>query len=390
MQLNSGHGVASAGASPVGWIASVAAAASLVLPQAAEAQGLLAPLEPEVSWRWMDYQEQQGQDDRMRVIARSVHLKAPVGEQWSIEGYTVVDAISGASPYFYATPSSFVDVDDKRHATDFRLSYHQPRQRWTVGGSRSSEVDYDSQAVMLQWSVADELQNLVLDLGFAATRDRINPVNKRVMDARKQVDDWLVGLTWVATPVDVFQAQVSRSEGRGYYSDPYKFLDQRPDGRRVMAYQLRWNHHRPQTHASWRSVARHLRDDWGVRTWTGQVERASRLGAWRLTPAVRYHAQSAARFFLPPDPAQPEVPHFGSGFAWGKSLSSFDQRLSGFGALTVSIKLDYLLSSKAEIHLKLDRYRQRAAWAGPFRGTVGIPDFSATTVQLGWTYRFGT
>jgi len=371
-----------------GWLAGVAAAVAMALPQAADAQGLQAPTQAEISWRWMDYREHQDDQDRMRVMARSAHLRSPLGEQWSVDAYAVVDAISGASPYYYATPSAFVEVKDKRRAADVRLSHHQSRERWTFGASRSNEADYDSEALMLQWSVADELQNLVFDIGVSATRDRINPVNKKVFGQRKRVDEALVGLTWVVSPVDLVQMQMTRSLGRGYYSDPYKFLDERPGGRRVTGYQIKWNHHQADK-ATWRTGLRHLRDDWGVRTWGMQLERASRMGAWRLTPGVRYHVQSAAYFFQPPDPLVPDVPNFPANFVWGRSLSSFDQRLSGFGAVTGSLKVDYLVSAKAEIHLRVDHYRQRSVWAGPFQGTAAIPDFSANTVQLGWTYRFG-
>ena len=41
---------------------------------------------------------------------------------------------------------------------------------------------------------------------------------------------------------DIVQSNLTYATGHGYYSDPYKTLDQRPDTRRVLAWQARYNH----------------------------------------------------------------------------------------------------------------------------------------------------
>lgn len=346
--------------------------------------------------QWLDYRETQREADqtldRMRVRAWSTRWQLPMAETWSLDLTTVVDVISGASPTWYAVPDSFGEVDDRRRAADVKLVREWGRWRTTLGLATSSEADYRSLGRSLRVARASEDRNLVFDLAYSDTRDRIDPVNRVVSDERKAIRDGLLGVTWVASPVDVVQVQLVRSLGEGYYSDPYKLLDQRPRERRQSVAMLRWNHHRIDWETTFRFSLRAYQDSWGLRSQTLGVDTVvplapylSAASGWTVTPSVRLYSQNAARFFAPPDPAAPERPRLPADFRFGETLLSFDQRLAAFGALTLGLKLDWQLSPRTRLNLKWEAYRQRNDWAWNAPGTAGLPDFQARFLGFGFS-----
>ena len=51
----------------------------------------------------------------------------------------------------------------------------------------------------------------------------------------------LVGVTQVLSVNDIVQSNLTYSVGSGYYNDPYKAIDVRPDHRDQLAWLTRWN-----------------------------------------------------------------------------------------------------------------------------------------------------
>lgn len=371
--------------------ATLAGAAALALGGAAAvpAGAVAPPTEGEAGFRYLHYQDGQPGERRIAVQGYAADLLAPLNDRWVLEAYGVVDVISGASPAYYTAPAALSPLTDRRRAVDARLSHYRARQRVTVGVADSRESDYVSRSVSWSWAGSSEDQNTTWTLGASATRDRIDPVNGRVSGQRKRVDEILLGLTRVLTPVDIVQGQLTHANGRGYYSDPYKLFDLRPDHKRQTALLLRWNHRFEPQDATLRLSARAYRDGFGVRSTTFGADWAQQLPlGWTATPALRVYAQTTASFFAPPDAAEPDRPNPPAGYRFGRSLISMDQRLAGLGALTLGLKLEKRLAGGASLYLKFDRYEQRTAWAWMGGGGSALRDFQARTWQVGYTYRW--
>lgn len=343
--------------------------------------------EPSLQLKWLDYQERQDGQERMAVKAWAARASINLDESWGLQAYSVVDAISGASPAYYASPDAFAPVTDRRKASDLRLVHLHGPYRFTLGSSTSKENDYNSNSKLIQISRSSEDQNITWDLGLSNTQDQINPANKVVTGARKQGNEHLVGVRWNASQVDALQLQWTRSAFEGYLSDPYKFLDQRPNHRTQSTVLFRWNHHVQSKDSTLRWTLRGVNDTWGAHSVMTQAEWSMPLvPGWRLTPSVRYYTQKQARFFSAPDATNPLVPNIPRDFEFGRSDLSMDQRLSAFGAVTLGMQVDWTVNPKNQINLKLDTYRQRGAWSALQSGTRGMADFNAHFVQLGWTH----
>ena len=365
----------------------VTGALSLSLPFDA-CEAITAPLEGLAEFRIMHYQEYQQDSKRMRVKAQSSRLILPISEQLSAEVAQVVDAVSGASPLYYTDPAVFGTVKDLRQAKDAKFSVYGERQRLSLGAHYSDERDYRSNTQSIAYTWTSPAQNISLDLAFAKTDDLINPVNQLVRDERKTVRDRLLAITAVISPTDLLQLQRTVGSGIGYFSDPYKLLDSRPNQRSTQAWVVRWHHHSPSSQSTSRVSFRRLSDSFGIRSDTAQWEIAKALSERNtLTPGIRIYSQSKASFFSSPDPANPSIPNLPPDYQFGETLLSFDQRLSQLGAVNLSLKWEHSVG-RSIIDLRVDHYLQKNRWSWHGRGTPGLADFSATTWQLGWRRPF--
>lgn len=368
----------------------LAAASVLLASTAPGVQAVTRPDQAQVSIKAMDYQDHQNQASRIGVKALATHWTVPIGAQWAVEAGTVVDAISGASPAYYTVPGSLAPLRDTRRAQDIKVSHYGRNQRIMLGHSGSKEIDYVSSSQVFMYTRSTPDNNTTLDVGTARTHDTINPVTQIVVNEKKNVHEWLLGLTQVMTPRDLVQIQWVHSSGRGYFSDPYKLLDARPSQRRIDAINLRWNHHRPDTQTTARWQARLAHDSFGIRSATLGLELAQALSPqWTLTPSARFYSQSSASFFSPPDLQRPDLPNIPANFVLGQSHISFDQRLAALGALTLGLKLESKITDQTTVDIKFERYRQRNAWSLHGPQVQGLDDFRAHIVQLGVTHKFG-
>lgn len=377
--------------------------AALALPAAVSrpAQAEEAPEKGVVALRYLNYQDQQkvqvrfpGYDGtepktfkRITAKAPSAYLLVPMGAKWSLETSVVSDDVSGATPRYYtdvsgATPKP--GMKDKRTAGDVKVTRHYQRAGISLGVSRSSEHDYTSSAFSLVTRFATANNNTTFTVGVGGARDRINPVNKVVVDQRKRSSELLVGVTHALTASDLVQVNATYTHGRGYFSDPYKRNDNRPDQRRQTALQAAWNHHFSGLGSTLRSSYRYYRDSFGVVSHT--VE-----GAWvqpvtptfYLTPSVRYYSQGAADFYYDPvmDPAvypRPLVP---------QTYSTADQRMSAFGAVTLGLKAELRMGDWTA-DVKVERSEQRGEWRALGTGSPNLDPFIWQAVQLGVSTKF--
>jgi hypothetical protein len=359
-------------------------AAALALPGVAPAQTM--PDSAQIGFKYLHYQDSQPGFDRITVESPSLYLLAPFAQRWSLETSLTVDSVSGATPRWHSSISSATRMQDQRTAGDLRVTRYFRRAAVDVGFAYSTEDDYESRAASVNLRLSSDDQNTTIAVGTALTDDTMNPNPGSVLahEESRRVNEFIVGLTQVLTANDIVQANLSHARGRGYYSDPYKFLDQRPRARNQNAVLLRWNRHIAAAGATLRSSYRFYDDDFGITAHTVGLEWAQSLRGITLTPALRYTTQSAAYFYVDPLPGSPVPPLVSP----RPPYYSVDHRLSAFGAITVGLKLALPLGRAWLLDAKVDVYEQRGQWRIGGEGSPGLAPFRAQFYQVGATYRF--
>lgn len=355
--------------------------AALMLP-GVQAHAEAPPTNGSISVGYLDYRDSQSGLDRIRVKAPSIAIMAPVAGVWSVSGSLVVDDVSGASPRYHTAISGASRMSDDRKAGDVSATRYLERGSVTVGAAYSTEHDYVSRALSLQGSWESESRNTTWSAGIGHADDRIDPVNGIVKDERKRTNNFLLSVTQVLTMNDVVQLTLGHDAGTGYFSDPYKTLDNRPRSRSESTLLARWNHHIASTGGTSRLSYRYYRDSFGVRGHTLGGEYVQPLsGGWTMTPEVRLYTQSAARFYYDPVyDAQLGAP-FPPGYNGGGYMTA-DQRLSGFGAVTLALKVSKQLDKLWSVDVKASAYQQRGSWRLFHAGSPGLDALRAQTLQI--------
>jgi Protein of unknown function (DUF3570) len=363
--------------------------AALGLAPCRHAAAEVVPERGSISFRYLDYVDRQPDLERIRIGAPAVQLTVPVAGAWQVDGSYVADAVSGASPAYHTVARSAAKIIDRREAVSAGLTRYWPGGTFKAGAAYSTESDYVSRALSAQGSVSSDDKNTTFNFGVGITRDVINPVNKRTTDETRRTYEATLGITQVLTPVDLVQLSLSLAQGRGYFSDPYKLLDERPRQRDQRIVMLRWNHHFESVEGTTRVSYRHYTDTWDVKAHTLTLEYVQPLGTgWTLTPLVRFHSQGAARFYRDVNPAAPTRISVPPNYEPGVTELSFDQRLSALGARTFGLKVAKQINADWQVDVKFERYEQRSGWYLGGSGSPGLANFSARMVQAGFTRQF--
>jgi hypothetical protein len=348
-------------------------AATLPEPVRAETQ----PDVREFGVRWSHYQDFQPGADRMQVIVPALFVLAPFGDGWAIEGLYTYDTVSGASPVFHDTLSgaSGTGIHDKRRAGDVEVTRYFERASVSVGAAISSENDYESAAVRVVANFDSDDRNWTWTAGAGYSDDTIDSTNDVADDEARDTLDLVAGVSHVFTPSDIAQLTLTWVNGDGYFDDPYKPLDTRPDARDQRTAAVRWNHFVPRFDAALRLAYRYYDDSWDITAHTFDVAWEQPLwNNWTLTPSVRYTDQSAAEFYVDPP--------FGAGFVPGEPYSG-DTRLSAFGAWSAGVEVTAQLPAEWRADFKFLFYRQRDDWRWFGDGSPDIEPLSARVFELG-------
>lgn len=374
---------------PAPWTGVLTAALMLggtALPAVAEEP----PQQAEIAAKFLHYRDRQPGLDRITVNAPSLYLMLPFAGRWSVDGSLVTDSVSGASPRYHSAISGASRLDEERKAGDVRLTRYNERDAWSVGAAYSTEHDYRSRTVSADYRRSSEDNNRSWNVGIAYNNDWIGSSDDRTLSRSRNTVQFIAGVTQAWTAVDLVQFNLGASLGHGYYSDPYKIPDRRPDEREQYTAVLRWNHHFQDLRATLRSSWRYYSDSFGVRANTLEAAWVQPLRAgWTLTPTLRYTTQKAARFYYDPvyDPA------LGAPFPPGYSSTSpqylsGDHRLSAFGAVTAGLKVAYEFRPRWVADLSWEHYEQRAGWRLGGQGSPGLARFQADWLQVGLSHKF--
>ncbi|HEY6895147.1 MAG TPA: DUF3570 domain-containing protein [Rhodanobacteraceae bacterium] len=363
----------------------VAAALALpgILPATSFAQS--APDEGVVALRYYDYRDWQPGVDRISVKSPSLYALVPLSDTLSVEGSLVYDSVSGASPLYHDAVSgaSGRGIGDYRSAGDAKLTKYFGDSSLAFGAAYSHEQDYISRAASIEWRTWSADRNRTYAIGFGAARDRIDAVegvNGPVLDQPRETYDYLLGVTQVLDAASLVESSLTWSDGRGYFSDPYKLHDMRPNHRRILAWLTRYNHYFASADATLRLGYRYIDDSFGDRSHMLEVSWVQALPhGFTLTPTIRYFTQSAAYFYRDPP--------FPQGFVPG-DLYTADERLSAFGAVTLGLRLAKELPNRVTIDVAYNAYRQRGDWRLGGGGSPDLATFSARWIELGIAKRF--
>ena len=359
-------------------------AAALALPGILPATAL-AQLSPDpglIALKYLDYRDWQPGGDRMRVRSPSFYARKPLSDSLQAEGSIVYDSISGASPLYHNTLSgaSRLGVTDYRTAGSAKLTKYFDPVAVGVGAAVSSERDYLSRALSLDVRVSSDDRNRTLAFGIGGASDRINSTNGVAEGKERHTLDLLAGITQALSPEAIVESTVTYSPGHGYYSDPYKAIDVRPDHRRIFGWLTRYNQHLPWLDATVNLSYRYLHDSFGSSSHTAEFAWHQPLpDGWSVVPSLRYYTQSAADFYFDPP--------FPQGFVFGQPYSA-DTRLSAFGALTSGVSIVKRFPDGWSFDVKLDFYRQRSDWRLGGDGSPGLEPFSARWIQTGVSKTF--
>lgn len=376
-----------------------AAIGLLALPAQAEN----APEGTTVAFKYLDYIDYQSTDgtptntrggDRMRVKAPSLGISMGLGESWGVEAAAVIDSVSGASPQYHSTLSgaSGKGIKDTRTAIDAKATHYLRRSSIGVGIANSSEDDYKSTAISVDYRMSSEDNNTTFAIGTGYTSDKIEDTNGNVLatfgaEQKKRANDFMLGVTHNLSPTDIVQSNITYSAGKGYYDDPYKTFDKRPDNRQDLAWLTRYNHYFSDADAALHLSYRFFSNSWGMRSHTIESEWHQELGGgWKIIPGLRFYSQNSADFYNDLNPVDVAA-SFGVPYAQ-RPLNSFDARLAAFGAITPGVKLVWEISKAVTVDVKAELYEQRASYRVGGEGSPNNEPLKARFLQFGAAWHF--
>ena len=357
-----------------------------VLPKSAKAEE--APEHGVVGVKWLSYKDWQKDLDRISVSSPSLYLLLPLGARWSIEGSGVYDSVSGATPRYHSSVSgatTVVGMNDQRKAGDLKLMRYFDRSAFGVGMAYSTEHDYQSRSASIDGRLSTADNNTTFNFGLGASNDTVGSRNNPALNEARRTREATLGVTQALSKNDLAQISLTYSSGKGYYSDPYKLPDARPNRRDESIALLRWNHYFEGSGAALRSSYRFYDDSFGIRAHTLDLQWVQQLGeSWTVTPLLRYYSQRAADFYY--DPVYDAIlgpPYPPNYLTNPPRYLSADQRLSAFGAVTLGLKIEWNIQQTWIADVKYERYKQRGDWRIGDNGSPGLETFNARFFQIG-------
>jgi hypothetical protein len=305
-------------------------------------------------------------------------VQSPIGTSTVVQGSALLDTVSGASPLYLDTLSgaSGKGIYDQRHAGNLTVTQYFDSSSVAVGGAYSNENDYLSRSGNVQLQTWSDDKNTVLSLGVSADWDIVSSSNDPTLEEDRKTKAAIVGLTQVLSPDAIIQSNISLSSGHGYYTDPYKIFDNRPNSRDAIAWLTRLNYYINALDAAWHTEYRFFHDSWNVRSHTVETSLYQPVSEWlTLSPRIRYYYQQKADFFTASLPTIDLDRHI-----------SGDQRLSNFGGISVGLKLIAQITDSIQLDA-LYEYMQQSSEIG-LRGNDRLQDIGAHYVECGFAFKF--
>lgn len=359
--------------------------AALAIPAVAmsfstQAQAQNKAEDTKVKFFYADYRDYDRYDDRMHIQAPIAWMRAPVSDSVDIEGSFTLDSMTGASPFYHntLTGASGEGVNDTRRAYDLKLTKYMENFSVSVGTAFSDEDDYESAAGSLETSIWTEDKNTIFTAGFSGSSDDISSSIAPTLDESRRTFNFILGVTQVLDVNSILQTNLSFTSGDGFFSDPYKTLDKRPESRDQWALLTRYNRYFEEIDASLHTDYRYYTDSWGIDSHMVEFALYKPIGdSFLLRPNIRYYTQNAADFFIDSFPPE-DFERFISG----------DQRMSSFGGVTAGLKLSAEMGAGFTTDLLYSYIMQRPEWTLGSSGSSVIEPFRARILAVSLTKQF--
>ena len=353
-------------------------AAAIAVPGISVAQS--RPDDALAEFRYINYSDYQGSQDRMKVNSPMAYLRTPIGKATEIEGSVTYDSMSGASPLYLNALSgaSGKGIHDSRGAADVKVTQYFQDYSIGVGAAYSTENDYDARTLSIESRFWTPDKNTTFAFGLSGSDDSVSSSIDKTLSKNRNAGNVLVGVTQVINPISSVQSNLTFGDESGYLSDPYKTLDTRPDHRTEFAWLTRYVLYVAPTKGAVHLDYRFYDDSFGVQSHMMEASYYQPfLDSWMIRPSVRYYSQTAADFFTGSFPPANPGDHF-----------TADQRLAAFGSITAGIKLIKSFDSGLSLDVSVDQMEQKAGYQLGGSGSDSIGSFGATWFGVGVSQKF--
>lgn len=352
-----------------------------------------APEQRSSELRFHSYDEQ----DRMRAESTVGWLLLPFGGNASVEITGIHEAISGASPEYVSNATgqpiqvlSSASIVESRDSAKLKYSHYLGDDSFSIAAVSSSEDDYESSGASAGYQTENKTSGLSVNVGFGYNADEITSSRDASLQASRKTAEYMVGATQVLNKFTVVQTNFSVIDGKGYFSDPYKYTvsvnggiaaiyrDVRPSERTQYIWLTGLRRHVASLSGTSLASYRYYQDDWGVVAHTVEVAWDQALNGFSVRPSLRYYTQRQADFYAHELPASPRQED---------GAISTDHRLAGFGAIHAGLKLAYAWTPSVSVSGNVEYYFQdRDLKLGP--GGSSYDELKATIFSLGFNAKF--
>jgi hypothetical protein len=335
--------------------------AALGLPGIAMGANAIDSDEVTLDYKHLSYRED---NDLMSVDADYLSLGIPINEQNDLLFSIEYEAMSGASPIYFSPDAnnkpiqvtSGASITDERTAGSLRYRRITKNGVFVITPGASSENDYESQSVTLEYQWDDNAKNTSYALATGFANDKVGATNQN-LDVDKKGKSLFAGVTQVLDAQSLLQLNLSFAKESGYLSDPYKLTyvnnailpDNRPDSRLQKSIVIRYIRHADEINGSLHLDYRYYQDDWSIESHTMGIAWNQQLNpSWLIVPSFRYYFQKSAYFY---------APYFTETRSDG--IYSSDYRLASFGSILVGFKVENGYSNNLKINFNAEYYARR-------------------------------
>ena len=311
-------------------------------------------------------------NDHTTVVTPTVQASADVAAGTTVTAGYLVDVVTSAS-VDTVTQASPTTIHDTRHQVTIGASRELEPITIRAGYVFSIENDYLSHTISAGATkdLFDKNTTLALDAVFSAnTVSRAGDDNfQRSLDVGTLSASW----TQVIDERTIAQLAYELGDASGYQASPYRFVPVRATLASAPAMWVaetdpdtRWRH--AVVLAANRAVGeasaiqadyRLYHDTWGI---TSSTVGARYFVRWsrelELRLRERFYTQNAASFYL-------------DNYTTPQRYMTYDRELSPLWSETFGVKLDYLLTPRLDVELKLDGFYYHYSDFPPLRWRIG-------------------
>ena len=268
------------------------------------------------------------------------------------------------SPSYHNKTVPLTQIHDRRRAFSFGVPLTFGNQQFTPQFSYSTESDYHSVGLALNYAIQLNQKNTTLNAGWSHDNDRVRD-DTLVNWQSKVSDEVLIGINQLLTPKSYVTADLTYGQEYGYLSDPYRGVmalqnfpqynpedaalipEKRPRRRTEQIFYTSYAQFFDSLNGSGELGYRFFHDSYGILANTVESTWHQKLGRhFVFSPGFRYYTQTAANFYYVLVPDFNNLP----------ADYSADYRLSEFQSFNFSADLTYRVLNHLSVDLSYTRY----------------------------------